>query len=164
MSAEPRSRRSPRSLGREWAFLFLYQQDAAGFSDDVEDQLKLFWSQIRGETRPTSEAKIGGIPDAKGLAEGAPFAETLIRQALQARDEIDESISAASENWTLSRMSAIDRNILRVGAVEIRLASAPAAVIIDEAIDLAKTFGEADSYKFINGILDRLSKGKKDPA
>ncbi|MEN9361058.1 MAG: hypothetical protein RL095_2593 [Verrucomicrobiota bacterium] len=162
MANEPRSRRSPRSLGREWAFLFLYQQDAAGFSDDVEEQLQLFWSQIRGETRPLSEAKIGGIPDAKGLAEGAPFAETLIRQSLQARDEIDAAISAASENWTLGRMSAIDRNILRVGATELRLASTPVPVIIDEAIDLAKTFGESDSYKFINGILDRLSKDRKD--
>jgi N utilization substance protein B len=73
--------------------------------------------------------------------------------------EIDPKISAAAENWRLARMPTVDRNILRLGAFELLfMQDTPAAVAYDEAIELARRYGTADSSAFINGVLDRLAK------
>lgn len=73
--------------------------------------------------------------------------------------DIDAKISAAAENWRLSRMAAVDRNILRVGAFELLfMQDTPAAVAFDEAIELARRYGTADSSAFVNGVLDRLRR------
>jgi N utilization substance protein B len=74
--------------------------------------------------------------------------------------EIDPKLSATAENWRLARMSALDRNALRLGAYELLFdpAGEPVAVVINEAIELARRYGSADSPAFVNGILDRLSK------
>jgi N utilization substance protein B len=70
--------------------------------------------------------------------------------------EIDERITQAAENWRLARMAVIDRNILRLGTQELSLAQTPAGVVLNEAIELARRFGSADSPAFVNGVLDRL--------
>ena len=86
-----------------------------------------------------------------------PFAEQLVNGVYQHRDELDEMIVAASENWRLERMSIIDRNVLRIALFEMLYRpEIPPKVSINEAIDLGKTFGSPDSGAFINGILDRL--------
>ena len=92
------------------------------------------------------------------LAESVrPFAEQLVNGVYQHRDELDEMIVAASENWRLERMSIIDRNVLRIALFEMLYCpEIPPKVSINEAIDLGKTFGSPDSGAFINGILDRL--------
>jgi N utilization substance protein B len=73
--------------------------------------------------------------------------------------DIDAKISAAAENWRLSRMPTVDRNILRLGAFELLfMQDTPAAVAFDEAIELARRYGTADSSAFINGVLDRLRR------
>lgn len=73
--------------------------------------------------------------------------------------EIDAKISAAAENWRLSRMPTVDRNILRLGAFELLfMKDTPAAVAFDEAIELARRYGTADSSAFVNGVLDRLRR------
>lgn len=75
------------------------------------------------------------------------------------RDELDSEISESAENWRLSRMEAIDRGILRMGAWELlRGVEMSPAVVIDEAVELAKTYGSAESASFVNGILDRIAK------
>jgi N utilization substance protein B len=73
-------------------------------------------------------------------------------------EEIDTLLTAASDNWRLARMAAVDRNVLRLGVFELLLADldTPPAVVIDEAIGLARRFGTADSPAFVNGILDRV--------
>jgi N utilization substance protein B len=73
--------------------------------------------------------------------------------------DIDQKISAAAENWRLSRMPPLDRNVLRLGAFELLfMQDTPAAVAFDEAIELARRYGTADSSAFINGVLDRLRR------
>lgn len=74
-------------------------------------------------------------------------------------DEIDQRLSAAAENWRLPRMATVDRNVLRVGAFEILYAlETPPAVAFDEAIELARRYGSAESAAFVNGVLDRLRR------
>jgi N utilization substance protein B len=71
--------------------------------------------------------------------------------------EIDSRLSSVAENWRLPRMAAVDRNILRMGTWEILYTpETPAAAAIDEAIELARRFGTADSPRFVNGVLDKL--------
>jgi N utilization substance protein B len=72
--------------------------------------------------------------------------------------EIDTSITAASDNWKLQRMAASDRNVLRLGAYEIAFAPVPTpgAVVLDEAIELARRYGSKDSPAFVNGVLDKV--------
>jgi transcription antitermination protein NusB len=73
--------------------------------------------------------------------------------------EIDEKLTAAAENWRLPRMPTVDRNIMRIGAFELlHMKETPAAVAFDEAIELARRYGTADSSAFVNGVLDRLRR------
>jgi N utilization substance protein B len=74
-------------------------------------------------------------------------------------EEIDRRLTAAAENWRLPRMAAVDRNVLRLGAHELLYTpETPAAVAFDEAIELARRYGSADSPSFVNGVLDRLRR------
>ncbi len=84
------------------------------------------------------------------------FALALVMGVLRNRDELDLLLQAKADNWSLSRMAATDRNVLRLGAFEIRYADTPDRVAIDEAVELAKRFGSAQSSQFVNGILDKL--------
>jgi len=73
--------------------------------------------------------------------------------------DIDAKITTAADNWRLSRMPTVDRNILRLGAYELlHMPDTPAAVAFDEAIELARRYGTADSSAFVNGVLDRLRR------
>jgi len=73
--------------------------------------------------------------------------------------EIDGKLTAAAENWRIARMPTADRNILRIGAFELlHMQDTPAAVAFDEAIELARRYGTADSSAFVNGVLDRLRR------
>jgi N utilization substance protein B len=73
--------------------------------------------------------------------------------------DIDERLGTAAENWRLPRMATVDRNVLRLGACELLFApETPAGVVLDEAIELARRYGSADSPGFVNGVLDRLRK------
>jgi transcription antitermination protein NusB len=73
--------------------------------------------------------------------------------------DIDDRLAAAAENWRVVRMATVDRNVLRLGAYELLLAKEiPPAVAFDEAIELARRYGSADSSGFVNGVLDRLRR------
>ncbi len=87
------------------------------------------------------------------------FAEGLLRGTLDALDRIDPLIESAADNWRLSRMAVIDRLVLRLAVYELLVAEAPAAVVIDEAIELARTFGDEPSPRFVNGVLDAVRRG-----
>lgn len=74
-------------------------------------------------------------------------------------DDIDNRLTAAAENWRLTRMATVDRNVLRLGAYELLFTQeTPPAVAFDEAIELARRYGSADSSAFVNGVLDRLRR------
>ncbi len=84
------------------------------------------------------------------------FARGLVAGVRRNREEIDLLVEQAAANWSLSRMAATDRNVLRLGAYEILHSDTPDRVAINEAVELAKRFGSAQSAQFVNGILDRL--------
>lgn len=90
-------------------------------------------------------------------ADSEAFALALFDGARDKRPEIDQRLTEVAENWRLPRMAAVDRNVLRLGAYELLFdPHTPAAVVLNEAIELARRFGAADSPAFVNGILDRV--------
>ncbi len=82
------------------------------------------------------------------------FAKGLLNGILRNRGELDQMLESKAENWSLSRMAATDRNVLRMGAYEILFTETPGRVAINEAVDLARRFGSRQSSQFVNGILD----------
>jgi transcription antitermination protein NusB len=134
-----------RRRARELALQFLYQYDAltesSGEFPSPEEQLSLFWE--RNDVR---------VQD--GMKE---FSSALVLGTCKNLPHIDEILSSFSEHWRLSRMSKIDRNILRLSVYElIYLSGIPPAVTINEAVELGKRFGTEESGSFINGILDKI--------
>jgi N utilization substance protein B len=93
------------------------------------------------------------------------FASELIAGVQRHRDQLDETIESVAENWSLHRMTPVDRNILRVATFEIlHRPDTPPKVAIDEAVELAKRFGTEDSQRFVNGLLDRIVTKHARPA
>jgi len=87
------------------------------------------------------------------------FAERLVHGVDGRRDELDRWIVGSSDNWRLERMAVVDRNVLRMAIYELLHGEdAPAAVVLDEAISIAKKFGSESSGSFINGILDAVKR------
>ena len=84
------------------------------------------------------------------------FAKSLLDGVRAKSKEIDRELDAATDNWKISRMAATDRNVLRLGAYEILFHDTPAPVAINEAIEIAKRYGDEQSSQFINGILDKI--------
>lgn len=141
-----------RRRSRELALQFLYQYDALTESSGEpsltpEEQLSLFWersdSPIQEDTKEFSSVLILGT--CKNLL------------------HIDDILTRFSEHWRLSRMSKIDRNILRLSMYELMyLSDIPPAVTINEAVELGKRFGTEDSGSFINGILDKIRIAREE--
>ena len=87
------------------------------------------------------------------------FCLSLFAGIAQHQEDIDKRLAAAAENWRVVRMATVDRNVLRLGAYELLYTKeTPAAVAFDEAIELARRYGSADSSSFVNGVLDRLRR------
>ena len=86
------------------------------------------------------------------------FMEDLVRGASEQSAEIDLRISAKSENWRLERMPVVDRNILRMAIYEMKTLDTPHAVVIDEALELARRYSEEEAVPFVNGVLDAIRK------
>jgi N utilization substance protein B len=79
--------------------------------------------------------------------------------------DIDRRLTEAAENWRLTRMAVVDRNVLRLGAYELlHMPETPPNVALDEAIELGRRYGSADSPAFVNGVLDRLRQPPPAPA
>lgn len=91
------------------------------------------------------------------------FAWKLFTGVMEYKKQLDEEIVRVAENWSIERMAVTDRNILRLGAYELLHTETPSSVVLDEAIELAREFGSAQSSQFVNGILDKLIPGKAQP-
>ncbi len=129
-----------RSLAREYAIQALYNSDII----DIPASQSLNYV-----------LDMEGFPD----PEVVDFAKYLVGLVDKHRDEIDKVISKFASNWPIDRMAVVDRNILRLGSAELLYAQdIPPKASINEAVELAKKFGEEDAYKFVNGILDRIRK------
>lgn len=93
------------------------------------------------------------------------FAEGLVQGTIEERDAIDEAIRACSKNWSLSRMPRVDLNVMRLAAYELMFRSdIPKKVSINEAIEIARRFGDKESPAFVNGILDEIEACPKNEA
>jgi N utilization substance protein B len=127
-----------RSTAREAALQMLYAIDVTG--DAAEGAIRDFWREMPGD------------------AEGRAYADEVVRGVREKLDYTDQQIRAASANWRLERMTRVDRNVLRLGAWELLFRpDIPRAVILDEAVEIAKRYGSEDSGSFVNGVLDRVA-------
>ncbi|MBL8023537.1 MAG: transcription antitermination factor NusB [Elusimicrobia bacterium] len=92
------------------------------------------------------------------------FADVLAAGSLAHRPEIDLLITRHADNWEISRMAAVDRNILRLATFELLFElDTPVSVVIDEAVEIAKSYSTVDSGKFVNGILDQIKASRPAP-
>ncbi|MBI3357414.1 MAG: transcription antitermination factor NusB [Nitrospirae bacterium] len=126
----------PRHKARERALQILFQYDIHGKPGLWLDE---FWKPL------------------KDNEETKTFAERLVAGVQEHKKELDGLIGRYATNWKISRMQIVDRNILRIGVFELLwLNNVPAKVTVNEAIELAKDFGDDDAAKFVNGILDKV--------
>jgi N utilization substance protein B len=136
-----------RRKGRELAVQALYQVAMCGESSTPV--LRLFWEGCDAGERAKE------------------FGRTLVDGVCAQRPRIDELIADAVEHWRVERLSAVDLNILRVATFELlHDAAVPTSVVLDEAIEIARRFGTAESAVFVNGVLDQIAArlGRKGPA
>jgi N utilization substance protein B len=131
-----------RRFSRELVIQFLYLTEMN--EGEITSQLESFWENNSCEKDVQS------------------FAEDILNDIFDHKKEIDARLEKYSDNWTLSRMTVIDRNLLRMAASELMYSkTVPPKVAIDEAVEIAKKYGAEDSPNFINGILDRILKELK---
>ena len=124
----------------------LFQWDLAKDAPDIVE--RLFWSNTR---RIEDDALRG-------------FSSELFRGAVAASTEIDALIATHAANWRMDRMAAVDRNLLRLAIFEMMVSGGtPPAVIINEALEIARRFSSEDSVQFINGVLDSVRKALEAP-
>lgn len=135
-----------RRSGREAALQMLFQLEASSVSP--AQAIELFWRTFE-DADP----------------EGRPYADAIVRGVAENLEAIDKRVVSASQNWRIERMSRVDRNLLRLGTWELTFkGDVPRAVILDEAVELAKSFGTDESSGFVNGVLDRIANdlGRRD--
>jgi len=115
---------------------------------------------LKGDLRETLRGFREGVETGERTRE---FAEALVQGVQQHREVIDQAILARSKNWTISRMPRVDVNIMRLAAYELMFRhDIPKKVSINEAIEIAKKYGDKESPAFVNGILDELEACPKD--
>ena len=133
-----------RHRSRQRALQVLYQHDIRG--ESLPDAIRHSYATLHSEDDEVAPAAADSFME--GLAQG-----TVAKTA-----EIDKLISERSANWRLERMSVVDRNILRMAIFEMSEMQTPPAVVIDEALELARQFSGDESVAFINGVLDAIRK------
>jgi len=151
-----------RHRSRQRALQVLYQWDMT--KRPMDEAIRAFYDTLRAEVAPgeAAEESDEGAPS-DGRDEFAErgrdlFMEELARGASEMAPDIDHRIAEKSAHWKLERMPVVDRNILRLGIYEMSRRETPAAVVIDEALELARQFSGEDSVAFINGVLDAVHK------
>jgi transcription antitermination protein NusB len=128
-----------RTSGREAALRMLFGLEAS--EADVEEAMVSYWREFGGD------------------AESRGYADDAVRGVMGEHDAIDGIIRVASEHWRLERMTRVDRNLLRLGTWELtHKHDVPRAVILDEAVELAKRYGSEDSGAFVNGVLNQIAE------
>lgn len=130
-----------RHQAREIALQILYLTDGCGFS--LESAMETVMAS----------------PVSKSVKE---FSQYLVDGVLEKQEEIDKILSHYTENWELSRMAVVDRNVLRLATLEILShQTTPLSVVINEAIEIVKTYSTKESGKFVNGVLDQVKQERK---
>lgn len=144
-----------RRKARESALQALYQCDT--LNEWTDKSVELYFQIFRPEVCAS------GTELESAQQENLEFSRELINGVIEKMAFVDAQISSASTNWSITRMCRVDRNILRVAVYEIAfLDDIPVSVSINEAIEIAKAYGTADSPMFINGVLDNVAGVLKD--
>lgn len=143
-NGRPRQERfGERRRARESALQMLYQCEVGGV--DAEEALAAYEDIDQPGRLQTAEAR--------------EFAARLVVGTTRSVEEIDPVIAASTEHWRPSRLAIVDRLILRLAVYQmLHLQEVPAAVVIDESVELARTFGGDESGRFVNGVLDAIRK------
>ncbi len=133
-----------RTKAREIALQLLYEYDTTG--EIKQERVESF------------------VEGASKSDETREYARTLIVGVVEHKEEFDGIFGKLSDNWAVPRMPVVDRNVLRIGAYELLYGEGvPPKVAINEAVELAKKFGSADSGRFVNAILDRINRDQPGP-
>lgn len=148
MSEQSGKRLPIRRMVRERALQLLYQADLTYGIDETAPPEATHALAADGfpELKPKELRKIQRLADELAAA---------VREDLNA---VDALIDGVSKHWDLTRMLAIDRNVMRLAVYEMRRGDPPPVVAINEAVDIAKCFGGEDSGSFVNGVLDRIHR------
>jgi N utilization substance protein B len=132
-----------RRKGRELAMQMLFQAD---IGKQTAEQVQVVFWKSRDEVEP----------EVRG------FAEDLFRVATAREDEIAQLIEGHSAHWRLSRMPGVDRNVLRMAVAEmLGFPATPAAIVINEALEIAKRYSAPESLHFLNGVLDAIARSRR---
>jgi len=129
-----------RRRSRQRALQILFLWDAR--RQPVNEAVDAYYDTLYSEEQPERE----------------PFVSELVRGTVEQLAAVDEQIAKHAEHWRLARMPAVDRNILRLAVYEMTHVGTPAAVVIDEALELARKFSNEESVQFVNGVLDAIHR------
>ncbi len=140
-----RSDRAPRQRSRQVALQTLYARD---FADRQQAAGEIGIEEIFERVAQNFDLPAGA----------RDFALKLVCGTTSELSNIDDLLAANATNWKISRMAAVDRNVLRLGIYELTQTDTPVSVILDEAIQLARRFGGESSPGFVNGVLDAVAK------
>ena len=131
---------SSRRRSRQRALQILFQWDFR--RQPADEAINAYYDTLYSEEHPERD----------------PFVAELVRGTVQCAAEVDDRIARHAEHWRMERMPAVDRNILRLAVYEMTRGGTPAAVAIDEALELARRFSSEESVQFINGVLDAIHR------
>lgn len=137
---------SSRRRSRQRALQILFLWDAR--RQPVDEAINSYYDSIYWEERPERD----------------PFVRSLVEGTIEHLAEVDQQIASHAEHWRMERMPAVDRNILRMAVYEMTQGDTPAAVTIDEALELARKFSGEESVQFVNGVLDAINRGRESKA
>jgi transcription antitermination protein NusB len=135
-----------RRRSRQRALQILFLWDAR--RQPLDEAISAYFDTLYAEEHPE--------PDA--------FAVSLLEGTIAHLEEVDGLISRHAEHWRMERMPAVDRNILRLGVYEMLHGATPAAVTIDEALELTRKFSGEESVQFVNGVLDAIHRSRPSEA
>jgi len=130
-----------RRRSRQRALQILFLWDAR--RQPVDEAIDAYYDALYSEEKPERD----------------PFVAQLVRGTVEHLAAVDEQITRHAEHWRMERMPAVDRNILRLAVYEMTCEGTPAAVAIDEALELARKFSNEESVLFVNGVLDAIHRG-----
>jgi len=131
---------SSRRRSRQRALQILCLWDSR--RQPVDEAINAYYDTLYSEEHPERDA----------------FVAELVRGTVAHVEELDEQIRKHAEHWRMDRMPMVDRNVLRLAAYEMRHGKTPAAVTIDEALELARRFSGEESVQFVNGVLDAIRR------
>jgi len=133
---------SSRRRSRQRALQILFLWDSR--RQPVDEAINAYYDSLYWDERPERD----------------PFVRDLVTGTVEHLAEVDDQIAKHAEHWRMERMPAVDRNILRMAVYEMTRGETPAAVTIDEALELARKFSSEESVQFVNGVLDAINRGR----